>query len=135
MKILAIDFGEKRVGFAIGDTELGIPTPLNPFKRSKPGSEIEYIKKLISEYEVNKIVLGYPLNMDGTESNFSRRIKNFRKKLAGETDMEIELLDERLTSFEAEEMIKPLKKQLRKKKEILDSIAALVILNEFMVKK
>lgn len=135
MKILAIDFGEKRIGFAMGNTELGISTPLKPLNRVKPGSETEYIKNLIYEYDIEKIVMGYPLNMDGSESQFSKRVKNFKKKLSRETDTDIELLDERLTSFEAEEMIKPLKKQFSKKREIIDSIAALVILNEFMVKK
>lgn len=135
MKILAIDFGEKRIGFAMGNSELGISLPLKPFRRGKPGLDIEHIKILIAEYDIEKIILGYPLNMDGSESQFSKRVKNFMKKLAGEIDTDIELLDERLTTFEAEELLKSFKKQFKKRREIIDSIAAMIILDEFLEKR
>jgi putative Holliday junction resolvase len=132
MKILAIDFGKKRLGFALGDTIINIATPLKQIDRKNITQDINYIKELIDEYDIQKIVTGYPLNMNGTQSKITTEVENFSAALQEKIDIPVDFIDERLTSFEAEELLKVHKPDYKKRKKILDSISALVILRSYM---
>ncbi|MCU0288870.1 MAG: Holliday junction resolvase RuvX [Acidobacteria bacterium] len=131
---MAIDFGMKRMGFAVGNIILKTATPLPPLTRQNEQQDIAYIKKLIDEYDIVKIIIGYPLNMDGTKSDFSVRVEEFARLIREHFAIEIDFVDERLTSFEAEEMLKEFQQDYKKRKKILDSISALVILRSYMEK-
>lgn len=135
MKILAIDYGKKRLGFALGDTLINSATPLRQIDRKNLTQDIDYIKELIDEYDVQKIVTGYPLNMDGTQSKITAEVEKFSAALQKKIAVPVDFIDERLTSFEAEELLKDYKPDFRKRKKILDSISALVILRSYMEKK
>jgi len=132
MKILAIDFGLKRIGIAIGDTTLNTSIPINPILCQGKEKDIVKIKNLIRQYDINKIVIGYPLNMDGTKSQFTIQTENFNKNLTKKIAIATELVDERLSSFEAEEILKTLYKDYKKRKKFLDSMSALIILRDYM---
>lgn len=132
MKILAIDFGLKWMGFAVGNTELRTAHPIRSIIRKKLHNDLETIRDLIDEYDIRKIVVGYPLNMDGTESDMSRAVDEFVEFLKKHIDFDIQLVDERLTSFEAEEMLKPLEPDYVKRKKSKDSVSAMVILNTYL---
>lgn len=135
MKILAIDFGQRRMGFAIGDTSIKTAVPIKQINRKNLKLDINHIKDIIYEYDIERIIIGYPLNMDGTKSQITEKVENFSKLLRKKTpEINIEFIDERLTSFEAEEMLKLHKPAYKKRKEILDSISALIILTTFMEK-
>jgi len=135
MKILAIDFGKKRLGFALGDTIINIAIPLKQINRKNSAQDIQYIKDLIAEYDVEKIVAGYPLHMDGSKSKISAAVENFSRSLRNKAHIPVDFIDERLTSFEAEELLKTHQPDYRKRKKVLDSISALVILRSYMEKK
>jgi putative Holliday junction resolvase len=132
MKILSIDFGLKRMGFAVGDTALRTAVPITPIRRKNNEQDIRHIKKLIPEYTIDKIIIGYPLNMNGTKSTITLQVENFIKHIKKKIDIETEFVDERLTSFEAEEILKSLQPNYKKRKQILDSISALIILKSYM---
>ncbi|MCP5103766.1 MAG: Holliday junction resolvase RuvX [bacterium] len=135
MKLLAIDFGMKRMGFAVGNTVIRTATPIEPIARKNEEMDTRYIKNLIDEYDISRIVIGYPLNMDGTKSRITEKVEHFAEQLKKEIAVEIEFADERLTSFEAEEMLKEHQQDYKKRKKVLDSISALVILRSYMESK
>ncbi len=90
------------------------------------------LKKLIDDYEISLVVIGYPLHMDGSESPMSKKTKKFRNLIVSKTGLEAKLIDERLTSFEAEEMLKDSRGDIRKSKDLIDSISAHIILTEYL---
>jgi len=81
MMILAIDFGQKRMGFAIGDTSIKSAVPINQINRKDLKLDIGHIKNIIYEYDIERIIIGYPLNMDGTKSQITEKVENFSKLL------------------------------------------------------
>ena len=135
MVILALDYGEKRIGAAVGNSDLKTSTPIKPLKNISKELLIFEIKKLIDDYEISLVVIGYPLHMDGSESLMSKRVKKFRNLIQRESGLEVKLIDERLTSFEAEEMLKDSRGDIRKSKYLIDSVSAHIILIEYLEKK
>ena len=135
MRILAIDYGTKRFGFAIGDTTINTASPIDQLERKGIEMDIDYIKTIVEEYDINKILIGYPLNMDGTKSEMAIETEKFSELLRSQINLEIELYDERLTSFEAEELLKSFQSDYQKRKNVRDSISALVFLRDYMEKK
>lgn len=135
MKILAIDFGMKRMGFAVGNTVINTAVPIDPIDRKNSAQAVEHIKRLVSDYEIDRILLGYPLNMDGSKSPITGQVEHFARRLEKSLapGIEVKFMDERLSSFEAEEELKALHKDYKKRKKILDSMSALVILQHHMV--
>ncbi len=132
MKILSIDFGLKRMGIALGDSTINSATPLTAIIRQKHDRDINQLNDIIEEYGAEKIIMGYPLNMDGTKSPMTQRVENFAKHLRQATGLVVEFVDERLTSFEAEEMLKADILNYKKRKKLLDSISALIILRSYL---
>lgn len=134
MKILAIDFGMKRMGFAVGSPAIRTATPIAPLHRNKrsPEEDFRHIQTLIDEYDISRIIVGYPLNMDGSKSPITLRVEAFVQRLRKKTDREIECVDERLTSFEAEEELKTIQPDYKKRKKVLDSMSAFVLLRGYM---
>ena len=134
MRVLAIDFGMKRIGFAIGNTLIQTAAPHDPITRKDSKQTIQHIKKLIDEYEINRVAMGYPLNMDGTKSKITEHVENFTRRLekAVGPEIGIDFVDERLSSVEAEENLKTHQPDFRKRKKIIDSMSALVILKRYM---
>ena len=123
------------MGFAIGDTALNVATPIPQIDRKGIVMDVDYIRTLIEEYDIEKILLGYPLNMDGTKSKMVQETESFFNLLKSKINVEIDFIDERLSSFEAEEMIKSIQADYKKRKNIVDSISALVILRDYMERK
>ncbi len=120
------------MGFAVGDTALRTAVPITPIRRGKKEQDIHHIKKLIPEYDIDKIIIGYPLNMNGTKNKITLQVENFIKHIKKKINIETEFVDERLTSFEAEEVLKSHQPNYKKRKQILDSISALIILKSYM---
>ncbi|RLJ70647.1 putative Holliday junction resolvase [Hydrogenivirga caldilitoris] len=129
MKILAIDFGTKRVGIAVGDTELGIAVPKGVLKNDQ--YLIDKLLEIIHSAKVERVVVGLPLTPSGKEGERAKLVREFVDKLRDKLqDVKIELLDERYTSMEAERRLKNLPP--KKRKEILDALSAQIILEDYL---
>ena len=135
MKILGIDFGIKRLGFAVGNLLIKVATPLEHLARKNINSDLLYINDLIEDHDIGKILIGLPLNMDGSKGAIVKEVENFYRFLKKRIDIPIELIDERLTSFEAEEILKENIRDFKKRKGKVDSMSALVIINQYFLKK
>lgn len=135
MKILAVDFGLKRMGFAVGNTVIRTAVPISPAVRKNKEEDIRYIKNLIDQYDIGEIIVGYPLNMDGSKGLITRQVENFAKELKNKTGLNTRLVDERLTSFEAEEELKSFQPDYKKRKKVIDSISAWLMLKSFVENK
>ena len=134
--ILGLDYGDKRIGVAISGFEL-TALPLKTIIKKdeftiKPA--VAEIKKIIIERNICKIVLGYPINMNGTKSSQTLKIEDFKERLHRNfKTLDIVLHDETLTSFEAEEIL--LSKYKYIKKEDVDMVAATLMLQDYLNSK
>lgn len=127
MKVLAVDYGTKRVGLAIGDENLKIISPKGVIKAEKA---VDEIKRIVSESGIGKVVIGFPLTPSGKEGQRAKLVKNFYEKLKRELpDVDIILWDERWTTQEALRRLEGLSP--KKKRELKDVISAMVILEEY----
>ena len=124
MVVIAFDYGEKKIGLAVGNTETMTSSPISIIKKAKMGFNWDELKEKIMEWEPQKVIIGKPLNMDGTRSDFMTKVERFGKKLASLIDTEIEFFDERLTSFEA--------RQLDEDSKMIDDVAAKIILDSWL---
>ena len=131
-RILAIDYGEKRIGFAITDPLNMFGYPLATFPNdNKFWNELS---KVILEYSVIKIILGYPLKESGSESTSSKAVLKFKEEMEKRMTLPIELVDERYSSSIAKDRIilSVSSKKKRRDKSLLDKNAAAVILEDYL---
>ena len=132
MRVMGLDVGDKRIGIAVSDalllTAQGRPT----LRRRNPESDIEILRRLAEENEVHEIVVGQPLHMDGRESPQSQKVARFAEQLHQVLGLPIVFWDERLTSFEAEQHLEQMGLNWRKRREHVDKIAAMIILQNYL---
>lgn len=131
-RIIGLDYGEVRIGIAFSDLLQVISSPYETYKRKELSQDLSYLSKLIKEKQVSLIVLGLPLNMDGTEGDRAIKTREFGALLSKETGLEVVYIDERLTSLEAEEMLIEAKVRREKRKQLIDQIAAQIILETYL---
>jgi|TARA_Y100000294_G_C8368200_1_gene261598 putative Holliday junction resolvase len=132
MRYLAVDLGDKRTGIAVGDDELKMAQPVCVLDIPIGDQLIEGIIKIISEQAADEIVIGLPLNMDGSLGSRAETTKTFAKNLKVSTNMQIHFQDERLTSSAAEEKLSGSGKTHKQKKKMRDALAAAEILSDFL---
>ncbi|MGH7915556.1 MAG: Holliday junction resolvase RuvX [Candidatus Binataceae bacterium] len=130
MPVAGIDFGRKRVGLAITDGQVAYP--LGIVERRSLDHDLEVIRSRLAERGVSLIVVGLPLNMDGTEGPSARAARSFAEHLGSATGLAVEMFDERLTSFEAEERLKEASASRKAKNASRDAVAAVVILEGWL---
>jgi putative Holliday junction resolvase len=131
-RILAIDYGKKRTGIAVSDPLQIIATALETVDSNEL---IGYLKKYIAKEPVEKIVVGYPLNFDNTPTDATPLVDKFILKFGNVfPHMPVEKMDERLTSKMASQAISGmgLKKKDREKKELIDTVSAVMMLQEYL---
>lgn len=126
--VLAFDFGEKRIGVAVGDTAVGIAHPLTTIDAGDNRRRFDAIAALIEEWQPALLVVGLPAHRDGTEHAMSRLARKFAQRLHGRYALPVELVDERLTSATAEATLAAAGVAARKRKALLDEAAACEIL-------
>jgi putative Holliday junction resolvase len=125
---LALDLGSVRIGVALSDP-LGLTAqPLTVLKASGAKDDIAQIGKLIDEYQVKRVIVGLPLNMDGTESPTTRKVREFARKLAERLDIPMFFADERLTSKQAERAMIEGNVRREKRRKKIDQVAAALLL-------
>jgi putative holliday junction resolvase len=129
--VLAFDFGEKRIGVAVGDVELGIAHPLQTISGESNETRFSMIGALIQEWKPSQLVVGLPMYLDGTEHELTRLSRKFARRLEGRFALPTVMVDERLTSAEASQSLNEIGIRGRSQKTMLDQVAAQHILQSF----
>jgi putative Holliday junction resolvase len=135
MRIMGIDFGERRVGVAVSDPTETLASPLPTLKR-RAGKRppLTALEALVEEQEVGALVVGLPLTLDGSESAWTRTVRAFGEALARRTGLPLHFVDERFTSVRAERAVRGigLPKGKREEKDRIDAAAAVLILQSWL---
>lgn len=134
-RVLAIDFGERRIGLAVSDPSAIIAQPLPTLqRRAGKRAPIAKILDLIAEQDVDRIVVGLPLSLAGDDTDWTRTVREFAQSLQSRSGLPVDLLDERLTSVQAERTVRGLglKKTQREEKQRIDSAAAMILLQMYL---
>ena len=129
--VLAFDFGERRIGVAVGDTAVGIAHPLTRIDAADRQRRFAAIAALIEEWRPAQLVVGLPAHLDGTEHEVSRLARKFARELSGRFGLPVEFVDERLTSVAAELSLTAAGVAPRKRKLRVDQVAAQEILQDY----
>jgi len=135
MKIMAIDYGDAHTGVAISDRTLtlcGFSTVVTAYR---PEAVIEHLQKLIAEHEVTELVLGHPLNMDGTRGPRAEKAEGFAEQLRQATGLPVTLWDERRTTVEAHNIMQANGKRAKERKKTVDAVAASLMLEGYLTYK
>lgn len=132
MRVLAIDFGMKRMGLAISDalgiTAQGLPT----LTRTRLDDDLGKIRALTEEYATERVIVGNPLGHGGGETSMSRHVAEFAEKLRRRVSRPVDLWDERLTSVEANRTLREVGLSLGKRKQAVDRVAATILLQSYI---
>ena len=129
--VFAFDFGELRIGVAVGELELGIAHPLETIEAAANDDRFARIAALLQEWRPVLLVVGLPLALDGTEHRLTALARKFAQRLRGRFGIETRLVDERLTSVEAQREARDNGLTARESKRCLDPLAAKLILQAF----
>ena len=131
-RILAIDHGSRRMGLAVTDP-LGITAQgLETLQRKNNRADFGRLERIIREYEVKEIVLGNPLRMSGEEGTQSQKVAEFAEELRKRFHLPVHLWDERLTSAEANRLLRENEVSTKRRAQAVDRMAAVLILQSFM---
>ena len=125
MQIIAFDYGEKKIGVAVGQTSTNTSSPLQIIFNKDDKTNWISISSLLDEWKPGLILLGKPLNMDGSDSKIMEKVDKFYKELKSIYDADIEFVDERLTTFEAREILKD------EKHDNVDAHAAKILIDNW----
>ncbi len=132
MRYLAIDLGDKRTGLAVGDDETALATPAATLPVAPGPALIDAILRMIREHEVDTLVLGLPLNADGSEGPRAKLTRQFGVSLQEATEVPLYYQDERLTTYAANQRLAGTGRTHKQKKAARDAIAAAEILQDFL---
>lgn len=155
--ILAIDYGRVRIGLALADIETALARPLTTIERVNRNEDMRRLRELAREHAVKEIVVGLPLRLDGTHGEMAEEATRFAERLRKQLGLPVVMVDERLTSWEAERLLEEqagkifredaapahvresAHSNVRKKKQAeratVDAMAAAVILKEYLERK
>jgi putative holliday junction resolvase len=131
-RILGLDVGSKTIGMAVSDP-LGITAQgLETYRRQNKRLDFEALRKVIEQYQVAEIVVGYPLRMSGATGTQSEKMAIFAEELGKKFEIPVHLWDERLTSAEANRVLRDSEMSIRRRGEVVDRLAAVLILQSWM---
>jgi putative holliday junction resolvase len=131
-RILGLDVGSKTIGMAVSDP-LGITAQgLETYRRQNKRLDLEALRKVIEQYQVAEIVVGYPLRMSGATGTQSEKMAIFAEELGKKFEIPVHLWDERLTSAEANRVLRDSEMSIRRRGEVVDRLAAVLILQSWM---
>jgi len=144
--ILSVDYGRARIGLAIATAEARLARPLTTLERINRNEDMRRLRELAREQGVKQIVVGLPLNLDGTRGEMAEEAERFAQRARKQIGVPVEMVDERLTSWEAERLLEEefgkkyhdeseKKKKANSDKPTVDSVAAAVILREYIARQ
>ena len=127
--VIGFDFGERRIGVATGQTITASATPLTTLSAVNQKPDWLQIEKIINEWQPQALIVGLPVYLDGSDSEMTKKAQRFSRQLEGRFNLPVHLINETLTSFEAEQHLS--KKNQHNKQEI-DKIAAAIIVQSWL---
>lgn len=131
-RVLALDVGKKRIGLAVSD-ELGITAQgIETLQRTRIRTDLEKLKEIARQWNVRSLLVGYPLHMSGSESRQSEYTREFAERLGRYLELPVVFLDERLTSVEAERLLREAGASLEERKHAVDRLAAVLLLESYL---
>tara|TARA_R110001599_G_scaffold353459_1_gene592673 strand:- start:382446 stop:382877 length:432 start_codon:yes stop_codon:yes gene_type:complete len=130
--IMAFDYGMRQIGVAVGNSLLCSTQPLAVIKANDGVPDWQMLTQLVTEWKPDILVVGDPLNMDGTESELCQRARKFGRRLHGRLGLPVDMTDERLTSFEAKQISRERGHKGDYKREPIDSQAAELVLQTWL---
>lgn len=130
-RILAIDYGQKRIGLALSDELQLTAKPFQTLVRTNRRNDLRRLREIARRNEVRRIVVGHPVHLDGAASDMSEEARRFARRIEKELGVPVELADERLTSWEAHELRAA---SPRKNRRGLDEMAAAIILRDYLAR-
>jgi len=144
--ILAVDYGRARMGLAIADSEVRMSQPLSTMERINRNEDMRRLRELVHQQGVKQIVVGLPLRLDGTRGAMAEEAERFAQRVRKQIGVPVEMVDERLTSWEAERLLEEVQGRFihdekltgsKKPKNVqgkmtVDAVAAAVILKEYL---
>jgi putative Holliday junction resolvase len=142
-RILALDYGRARIGMALANAEAGLAQPLGTLDRINRNEDMRRLRELVREHGVRQIVVGLPLRLDGTRGDMAEEAARFGQRVHKQLGLPVEMVDERLTSWEAERLLEETQGRVihtasskKRKKENakpgVDALAAALILKEYL---
>ena len=134
-KVMGIDYGNARIGIAFSDWLNIIANAYEVYHRVDLDTDMQHFADLIKQNSVNHIVIGLPLNMAGEEQEIAQQTREFAGLLKDKFNLPITFIDERLTSSEAEDILKRAGYDWRVRKQMLDAVSAQIILQEYLDRK
>lgn len=129
---MALDYGEVRIGIAFSDLLNIIANGYETYTRRTLDKDLEYLSTLAKDREVDTIVMGLPINMDGTEGERALATREFADKLHEISGLPIAFIDERLTSVSAERMLIEADVRRENRKKVIDKVSATIILQSYL---
>lgn len=147
--ILGIDYGRARIGLAIADADAGLARPLDTLQRINRNEDMRRLREIARAHAVKQIVVGLPLRLDGTRGEMAEEAARFAERVRKQLGVPVEMVDERLTSWEAERLLEEQagrilrdhtegahkKRKPAEAKASVDAVAAAVILREYLERK
>jgi putative Holliday junction resolvase len=141
--ILALDYGRARIGMAIADARTALARPLGTLDRINRNEDMRRLRELVRQHGVRQIVVGLPLRLDGTRGEMAEEAARFGQRVHKQLGLPVEMVDERLTSWEAERLLEEQqgrtihaapgkKKKKENEKTGVDAMAAALILKEYL---
>jgi len=130
MRILGIDFGERRIGVAISDASGTLSTPLVTLQRKDDPSAIRELCEIMRREQIEELVVGEPRRLDGSRGDAAERAAGFARKLSSAAGLPCRMIDEALTSVEATERLREAGVDVKRHPERIDAVAAQIILQE-----
>lgn len=132
MRVLALDAGEKRIGVAVSDPLGIIAQGVTVITRRDPETDLNEIKRIIEEYKADSVVIGMPINMDGTKGKSAEKVNEFVEVLKGRLSIPVYTYDERLSTKESEKFLISADVSRKKRKQVIDKMAAQLILESYL---
>jgi putative Holliday junction resolvase len=144
---LGIDYGRARIGLAIADAEAGLARPLDTLQRLNRNEDMRRLREIARAHGVKQIVVGLPLRLDGTRGEMAEEAARFAERVRKQLGVPVEMVDERLTSWEAERLLEEQagrvlrtegahrKRKPAEAKASVDAVAAAVILTEYLERR
>jgi putative pre-16S rRNA nuclease len=131
-RLLGLDVGSKTIGLAVSDP-LGITAQgLTTLRRKNKRTDFEHLAEIVRQYAISEIVVGYPLRMSGLEGTQAEKMQLFAEELRRKFGLPVHLWDERLTSAEANRLLRESEMSIRRRGEVVDRLAAVLILQGFL---